>query len=252
MREDEDEHDIRASEIDWVFCWRTSTGEVRSGSRDMGMNSRPAPYDPDAFGSDRGVRTIVRGGVRTCPLPPIGPRVDQQGAISLLGMKIGGYVTRASLIPARTERELDTLRKAASAMVVAGSASEWALAAIRAQGRDCWALHVGAPPAIVAELARSIDAPWTLDVQESRIVCLGRKASVIATLEVDAVFDDAPIPVFAMDWRSASDGGRPLEGRGGGHVIAVPCERPTGPDAWERWVKAEDRQSRRQRLSRKV
>ena len=55
------QRDIQANEIDWVFCWRTSTGEVRPGARDTGMNGKAVLYQPSGARPEAGLRTIVRG-----------------------------------------------------------------------------------------------------------------------------------------------------------------------------------------------
>jgi hypothetical protein len=162
---------------------------------------------------------------------------------------VSGHVTDASVVPARDERELEVLRDAARAAVRSGDAREWSLAVIRAGRKERWALHIGATSAVVSELAARIDAPWWLDVRENvaqsradgaEILCVDREGRVIETLAADAVFDDAPLPALASSWRSPVDGDaeQPPE-RGGGIAIVYP--RPTGPGAWEKWVKAGER-----------
>ena len=241
------ERQIQPNAIDWVFCWRTSTGEVRAGARDTRMNGAPAPYRPWGMRPEDGLRTIVRGRVLSCPCPPLGPRLDQQGAISRMVCFVSGHVTHPSVVPARDERELDVLRDAARAAVRSGEAREWSLAVIRAGREERWALHIGASAAVVSALAARIDAPWRLEIREKRegswvkgaeIVCVNRDERVIETLAADSVFDDAPLHALASSWRSPVDGdGEQPPERGGGIAIVYP--RPTGPGAWERWVKAD-------------
>ena len=224
------QRDIQANEIDWVFCWRTSTGDVRPGARDTSVNGRPVPYRPDAVKPEAGIRAIVRGRVRTCPFPPIGPSLDQQGAISRMCAFGWGYVTEPWIVPARDERELGVLREAARAAVRSGDASVWALASLRARGEVRWAIHVSALPAVVRELANRVGAAWTLRVKEklygtwlkgAQIFVSSVEGHEIAILEADAVFDDARLP----------------PGRDG----EVNVDRPTGPGAWEKWVTMEPR-----------
>jgi hypothetical protein len=208
------QRDIRPNAIDWVFCWRTRTGFEVS---------------PDA-----GLRTIARGRVRTCPRPPIGPRLDQQGMFSRMCAFRWGHVTCASIVPARSRRELEVLREAVLGAVTSGEAREreWALAAIRARGRGRWGLHVGARAAVVADLARRVDAPWTLAVLQNRIDVVDLEGRVLETLEADTVFDDAPVPAFASAWRGAESDAP--GGRGG--AVQIPYARPTGRGAWGKWV----------------
>lgn len=233
--------DIRPNQIDWVFCWRTSTGDVRPGARDATFNGKPVRYQPSGTGSGRGLRTIVHGRVRTCPLPPTGPRLDQQGAISRMCMFVSGYVDSAALVPARTEAELAILRDYARAAVRTGDASSWALAAFRARGEVRWAIHLGAALAVVSDAAERVDAPWTLDIREkpagtwvkgAQIFCRDRDGGVLAILEADSIFDNALLPAFAS---TEHTGGSPE----GGGVVEIGWPHPAGPDAWERWVKAE-------------
>ena len=98
------QRDIEPNEIDWVFCWRTSTGEVRAGARDTGMNGKRVPYQPRRVQPQAGLRTIVRRRVRTYPRPAIGPRLDEQGAISRMSGFSWGHVTSPYLVPATTMR----------------------------------------------------------------------------------------------------------------------------------------------------
>ena len=49
------QRDIHTNEIDWVFCWRTSTGEVRAGARDTHMNGARVLYQPSASRPDTGL-----------------------------------------------------------------------------------------------------------------------------------------------------------------------------------------------------
>jgi hypothetical protein len=237
------QRDLRANEIDWVFCWRTSTGDVHPGARDAAWNGKPVRYQPSGTAPERGLRTIVRGRVRTCPLPPTGPRLDGQGAISRMCMFVSGYVHTPTLVPARTEGELAVLRDAARAAVLSGAASAWALGVIRGRGEERFAIHISASLAIVTGIAQRVDAPWTLDVREkpagtwvkgAQILCRDREGSVLVTLEADSVFDNALLPALASaaPLRTSSE-------RKGGGVIEIGWPHPTGPDAWERWVKAE-------------
>jgi hypothetical protein len=194
------ESDVKPSEIDWVFCWRTSTGEVRQGARDAAFNGHPVRYRPKAVSPDAGLRTIVLGRMGTCPHRPRGPRLDEQGTISRMAIHVWGHVDRARLVPARTGRELRVLRDAAHAAVQSGEVHEWALAAICARGQVRWAVHVGGAPAFVAALAARVGAPWTVEVREklvgsrmngSQVFCLDGEGHVTETLEADSVFDDA-------------------------------------------------------------
>lgn len=98
------QRDIQTNEIDWVFCWRTSTGEVRPGARDAAMNGKPVLYQPSASRPGTGLRTIVRGRVRTCPLPPTGPRLDGQGAITRMCLFLTGYVNSPTRVSTRRGR----------------------------------------------------------------------------------------------------------------------------------------------------
>ncbi len=98
--------------------------------------------------------------------------------------------------------------KSDDAPAASPEAREWSLAVIRAGREERWALHIGASAAVVSALA------------------------------ADSVFDDAPLPARASSWRSPVDGdGEQPPDRGGRIAIVYP--RPTGPGAWERWVKAD-------------
>jgi hypothetical protein len=191
------QRELSPNEVDWVFCWRTSTGEVRPGARDRGA----VQYQPDTVRSERGLRTIVRG--RAGKVRPTGPRLDEQSARSRGELFVWGYVTHGALVPARTERELHQLENAARAAIVAGRASEWSLAGVGARGRVRWAVRLGqqgqdeVSPPLVAEMAERVGAPWTLRVEENGLVCVDRWGRTIDNLEADTFFDDAPLPVFA-------------------------------------------------------
>jgi hypothetical protein len=161
---------------------------------------------------------------------------------------VQGEVTNATLVPARSRCELEALREAARAAVLRGDASEWALAAIRARRRVRWAIHIGAPRAVVSDLARRIDAPWTLDVREKRVgdwvkgaqsFCVDGVGQLAEPLEADSVFDDAPLPAFAAEWRATMTGERGIEASGGG-AIEIVYARPTGRGAWDKWIKDSD------------
>ena len=93
--------EIQPNEVKWVFCWRTCTGEVGPGAREAFRPGRPISVRP--VGPNNGLRTIVRGPGRTRPRSVVGPRLDQQGAMSRAGIHALGYVTRANLVPARSE-----------------------------------------------------------------------------------------------------------------------------------------------------
>lgn len=201
--------DLRPNDIDWIFCWRTSTGEVSPGARDVSLKLGSVRYQPAALGNDAGLRTVVHGRLQACSRPPTGPRLDEPGGISRGSLFVWGYVTHAFLIPARTGRELTTLQAAAHAAVLSGDATEWALAAILAGGRVYWAIHLGARPEVVAELATRIQATRTLEVREKQVGSWvkgaqilsrdldGRVASVLAA---DTLFDEAPLPLFDTRW----------------------------------------------------
>ncbi len=176
------ERDVQPNDIDWVFCWRTSTGDVRQGARDTAFNGQPVRYRPSGSKSSAGLRTIVAGRLGTCRRPPTGPRLDEQGAISRMCMFVSGYVNRASLVPARTKGELGVLCDAAHAAVLSGDASEWALAAIHARERVRWAVHIAALPAVIPDFAARVDAPWTLEVRE-KLVCSWMKGGQILCLD---------------------------------------------------------------------
>lgn len=197
------QHDVQPDEIDWVFCWCTSTGDIRPGARKVAMPGRPLACNPDTLRPDAGLRTIVRGREGTCPHPQRGPRLDEQGGISRMGIFVWGYVVRPHIVPARTEHELELLRCAARDAVLSGKATEWALAAIHARGQTRWGIHIAAPAAFVSDLVARVNAPWTLEVREkfvgsstkgSQIFCMDREGRTTATLEADTLFDLAPLP----------------------------------------------------------
>lgn len=191
------QRELSPNEVDWVFCWRTSSGEVRSGTRDRG-NVR---YQPDTVRSERGLRTIVRG--RASMARPTGPRLDEQSARSRGELFVWGYVTHGTLVPARSERELRVLEDGARAAILAGRATEWSLAGVGARGHVRWAVRLSqqgqdeVSPPLVAEMAERVGAPWTLRLAENRLVCVDRWGRTIDNLEADTYFDDAPLPVFA-------------------------------------------------------
>ncbi|HEX7600202.1 MAG TPA: hypothetical protein VF316_01310 [Polyangiaceae bacterium] len=191
--------ELTPNEVDWVFCWRTSTGEVRPGGRDSGAKR----YDPRTVRPERGLRTIMRGRLSTCPTRPTGPRLDEQGARSRRDLFVWGYATHGALVPVRNERELRILEDAARDAILAGDASEWSLAGVGARGGVQWAVRVSQrgqdalAPALVAEMAALVEAPWTLRVEENRVVFLDRFGRVIEKLEADSLFDDAALPPFA-------------------------------------------------------
>jgi hypothetical protein len=172
-------------------------------------------YQPSALGYNAGLRTIVHGRLHTCPRPPTGPRLDEQGGISRGSLYVWGYVTHALLVPARNGRELAVLQAAAHAAVLSGDASEWALAAIHTRSQVYWAIHLGARPEVVAELAARVDAARTFEVREkqigswvkgAQISCLDREGQVTSVLEADTVFDDAPLPLFDAQWTQPETG----------------------------------------------
>lgn len=191
--------ELTPNEVDWVFCWRTSTGEVRPGGRDSGA----ARYEPHTVRPERGLRTIMRGRLSTCPTRPTGPRLDEQGARSRRDLFVWGYVTHGALVPARNERELRILEDAARDAIFAGDASEWSLAAVGARGGVHWAVRISQEgqdelaPSLVADLAARVEAPWTLRVEENRVAFVDRFGRVIENLEADSLFDDAALPAFA-------------------------------------------------------
>ncbi|HEX7602860.1 MAG TPA: hypothetical protein VF316_14690 [Polyangiaceae bacterium] len=192
------QRDLMPREIDWVFCWRTSTGDVRPGARNAGA----LKYHPQAVGSEHGLRTIVRGRAHTRAAK--GPRLDQLGALSRGGCFVEGYVTHGALVPARTERELRVLWDAARAAVLAGEATEWSLAAIGARNKVHWALRIGQnaqdspSPKLVAELAARVMARWTLRIEENGIVYVDREGHEVQSLEADTLFDAQALPAFAL------------------------------------------------------
>ena len=73
-------NDVRANDIDWVFCWRAATGGVADpGQRVIRMNGklvRPGPLP-----AIRGSGAIVCGRENSREQPR-GPRLDQQGVVS--------------------------------------------------------------------------------------------------------------------------------------------------------------------------
>lgn len=192
------QRELTPREIDWVFCWRTSTGEVRPGARNAGA----LQYRPHAVGSERGLRTLVRGRAHTSPAT--GPRLDQLGALSRAGGYVEGFVTHGTLVPARTERELRVLEEAAHAAVLAGDATEWSLAVIGARNKLHWALRIaqiaqdGPSPDLVAALVARVMARWTLRVSENRIIYMDRDGREVQSLEADTLFDVEPLPAFAL------------------------------------------------------
>jgi hypothetical protein len=203
------QHDIRPGEIDCVFCWRTSTGEVGERARDTTYNGQPVRYRPDRWKMVEGLHTSVDG--RACLHPSTGFRLSHQGSISRMGCFVAGCVTRPALVPARDARELGILRDAARGAVLSGDASEWALGTIHAGRREWLAIHVGAPESVVASLARRVKAPWTLNIDEklerrangtscsngTRLRFLGTEGTVLETLEGDSRFAEAPLPPVA-------------------------------------------------------
>jgi hypothetical protein len=196
-------HDVRLDEIDCIFCWRTCTGEVREGARDMTFNGRPACYRPDGHAPEEGLRTVVDGRATTGSRPPAGFRLSEQGAISRMACHVAGFVTSPSLVPARNARELEELRAAASAAIRADVASEWALAAIHAGPRRIVAVHIAARADVVTDLADLVAAPWTIDIREKvvdhsyagvRIACFDRRERRTMILEGDSRFGRSPLP----------------------------------------------------------
>jgi hypothetical protein len=241
------QRDVLPEALDWVFCYRTELGAVHDRARWASMNGRPVPYQPHTHGPDQGVRYVVRGRVRSCPLPPVGPRLDQQGMFSRLSCWVAGYVTSGTVIPARDPAELETLCARASELVREGRVKEWALAELSADGLRQWGISLAAREALVAELAAHVDAPFRLRLDEggvytrtpTRLDCIGpRDAGVVAEHDVDALFDAAPPPAFVEDWRERGVLPRPSPA-GPDNAIFVPFERPTGPNAWSRWVREE-------------
>ena len=203
------QRDIQPNEIDWVFCWRTSTGEICPGARDTHVNGAPVHYRPEGQRSEDGLITIVDGRAR--PRRSLGFQLNDQGAISRMGIFRWGYVTRPSIIPARDLRELEELQRAAHNAIVAGEATECALASIHANERDRWALHINAPAAVVRKIATGVDAPWTINIGEkdferedgttwlkgARMVCLDLEGHTLTTLDANTYFDTEPLPMFA-------------------------------------------------------
>ena len=193
-------HELRPEEIDAVFCWRTITGGIRDGARDTTFNGHPVRYEPSRRTLETGLCTVVHGRPRGSARPPSGFRLNDQSSTSRMACFVAGYVTRAQVVPARDEGELDRLRHAAGDAVRSGAATEWAMVAIHARRQRFPAVHVDGPPAVVAELAALVDAPWTLVVHEkvvdfrmdgAQIACLNRDGSTIVTLEADTRFRSA-------------------------------------------------------------
>lgn len=137
------QRDLLPDELDWVFCFRTAIGGVRGRARWSSLNGRPVPYQPHTVPPEQGLRFIVRGRTRACPLPPVGPRLDERGL----------------LVPARDAHELDVLHDRAFALLHEGRATEWALAALAAGGQQRWGLYLSALEELVTELGRRIETP---------------------------------------------------------------------------------------------
>lgn len=250
------QRDFLPRDLDWVFCFGTSVGAVHERSRWASMNGREVPYQPHAHRADEGLRYVVRGRIRTCPLPPVGPRLDQQGMFSRLSCWIAGYVTSGTVVPVRDLAELEALRERASALVQEGRVHEWALAEMSAGGRAQWGLSLSAPEPLLEELAAHVDAPFRVRFGEGRVYtptraqveCVGsRGAGVVATHPVDALFDVAALPAFIDDWRArgaiaqapnrTGPDDSPPSGGQSGRAVLLAFERPTGPNAWTRWVR---------------
>jgi hypothetical protein len=141
-------------------------------------------YQPANFRLVEGLHTSVNG--RACAHQSTGMRLSDQGTVSRMGCFVCGFVTHAVLVPARDARELEILCDAARGAIRSGDAKEWALGTIHAGDREWMAIHVGAPSAVVASLARRVKASWTLDVEEMRHasvhrVVLGPPARFVAT-----------------------------------------------------------------------
>ena len=125
---------------------------------------------------------------------------------------VAGFVTHAVLVPARDARELEVLCDAARGAVRSGNAKEWALGSVHAGDREWLAIHVDAPPSVVASLARRVKASWTLEIAEksetrangsswpngARLRFLDADGTVLETLEGDSSFEEAPLPT---GWR---------------------------------------------------
>jgi hypothetical protein len=241
------QRDVEPDDLDWVFCFGTRLGAVHDRARWGSMNGQPVPYQPHTHGPDQGVRYVVRGRIRTCPLPPVGPRLDQQGMFSRLACWVAGYVTDGTIIPARDLAELEALRVRAAAVVREGLATEWALAAISVGGREQWGLSLAGPEALLAEIAAHVDAPFQLRLDgggryttPTKLDCIGsRDEGVIASHLVDALFDAADPPAFVEDWLTQGAILPVPKPSGRAHSIHVPHDRPTGPGAWTRWVPEE-------------
>jgi hypothetical protein len=202
------QRDILPEDLDWVFCFTRAIGAVPDRAR--GASSNVQSILPPPAACPRGVRYVVRGRIQTCPLPPRGPRLDQQGMFERLASWAAGYVTSGTVIPARDFAALEVLRERAAALVETGRAKGWALAAISGGGREQWGLSLDAPEALLAEVAAHVDAPFRIRLDEGgvrtptpiRLDCIGpRGAGLIAAHEVDPLFDVATPPAFVEDWR---------------------------------------------------
>lgn len=85
---------------------------------------------------------------------------------------------------------------------------------ICARERVCWAIHIAAPPAVVSDIARRLEAPRILEIREKRdgswvkgaqLFCRDLEGRVTSTLEADTFFDEAPLPALASSWRSTRE-----------------------------------------------
>jgi hypothetical protein len=110
--------------------------------------------------------------------------------------------------------ELAVLRAAAREAVVTGDVREWAFAAICLEKRVCWAIHIAAQPTVLANIAKRVAAPWTLDIEEMRVgswvkgsqlSCRDLEGRVRETLAADTFFDEAPLPACASSWRPTAE-----------------------------------------------
>jgi hypothetical protein len=204
------QHDIRPGEIDCVFCWRTNMGEVGEGARETKYSGRPVRYQPDGRSMVEGLHTGVDG--HACTHRAMGFRLSDQGGISRMCCFVAGFVTRPTLVPARTAGELAILRDAARGAVLSGDAHEWALGVIHAGERQWFAIHVEAPASVVASLARRVNAAWTLVIHEgsekrpdeqgsrrngARLRFLDVEGDVLDTRDGDCRFGEAPVPPIA-------------------------------------------------------
>lgn len=241
------QRDVRLNEIDWVFCWRTSTGEVRPGGRDTKFNGNPVRYCPDGVGPNEGLITIVDG--RPRPRRKLGFSLNDQGGISRMGIFVWGHVTSACVIPARSRRELEALQRAAHDTVTSGEAREWALTSIHAGKRVRWGIHVAAKVEVVRRIATTVSAPWILDIAEkdhtredgsswpkgARIVSRDLEGRELATLAANTYFDSAPLPSFVPKPRRPlfdKDfwGERASENLSGAPLIAMPSTPRPQPE----------------------